>query len=124
MYRAICAPDLFAGVFVVRRYKLLFLVIVDDHDEVVHKRGGRCCSEIEDRREAFERGVLNFPAIEIVGEEAQIGDVDVDAIPVGDGSFGSKTVLAMAAAGRATRIELAFPVDLAGVEVERIQEVV
>ena len=100
MDRAICAPDLLAGVFVECRDELLFLVVVDDDDEVIHKRGGRCRAEIEDGREAFERGVPDFVAVEIVGEEAKVIDVDVDTLAVRDGSFRAEAVLAMTASGR------------------------
>jgi hypothetical protein len=35
--RAICAPDLLACVFIECRDELLFLVVVDDDDEVIDK---------------------------------------------------------------------------------------
>ena len=39
MDRAICAPDLLAGILVECRDELLFLVVVNDDDGVVDKRG-------------------------------------------------------------------------------------
>src|SRR5437762_5022186 len=100
MYRAICAPDLFAGVSVECRYELLFLVVVHDDNEVIHERGGRGGSEIEDRREAFERGVPDFGAIQIVGEKAKVIDVNVDSLAVRNGSLRAEAVLTMTASRR------------------------
>src|SRR3954447_14349494 len=99
MYRAICAPDLLASTFVECRYELLFLVVVNDDNDVIQKSGRRCRSEVEDRREAFERSVPDFVAIEIVGEKAKVIDVDIDTLAVRNGRLRAKAVFAMTASG-------------------------
>ena len=79
--------------------------------------GDRSSAEIENGREVFEQRAPDFLTIEIVGEEAKIGDVDVNALAVGDGSFRTETVLAMTAAGRMAGVELPLPVDFAGIQI-------
>ena len=91
-----------AGILVERRDELLFLVVVDDDDEIADESGRRRRAEIEDGREVFERGVPDFVAVEIVGEQAEVIDIDVDSLAVGDRCFRTEAVLAMTAPGRVT----------------------
>src|SRR3954463_573203 len=101
MDRTVCAPYLFARVLIECRNELVFLVIVDNHNEVVYQNGRRCRSEIEDRREAFERRAPYFVAVEIVGEKAKIIDVNVNTFAVRNRSLRGKAVLTVTASRRA-----------------------
>ena len=65
----------------------------------------------------------SFLAVEIVGEQAEAGDVDVNAFAVGDGGFRTETILAMTAAGRMAGVKLALPVDFAGIQIQRIEPI-
>lgn len=123
MDRTVCAPYLFAGVLVECRYELLLLVVVDDHDEVVHKGRGRTRAEIKDGGKVFEWSVPDLVAVHIVGEEAKVVDVNVNVFPVSDGRFGAEAILPMAASGRPACMKFTLPVDLAGIEVQGIEKV-
>src|SRR4029450_5267331 len=98
----ICTPDLLACSLVERRDELLFLVVVDDNDKVIDKCGGRGGAELEDSREILERGAPDFIAVEVVGENAKVINIDVDTAAVRHRGFRAKAVLAMAASGRMT----------------------
>ena len=115
---AIRAPDLLAGFLIECRDELLFLVVIDDDDQVVDWAGEEAVPKSR-MVGKFSSGVFQtFLPSKIVGEEAKIGDVDVDASAVGDGGFRTETILAMTAAGRVAGVELALPVDLAGIEID------
>src|SRR6185369_14118227 len=62
-------------------------------------------------------------AFEIKRPQAEVRHVDVDRFPVGYGRLGNETVFAMASTGRPAGVELFFPFDIAGFEVEAIEQV-
>src|SRR5687767_2339728 len=106
------APNFLAGLFIEGGDILLFLVVVQNDQQVIRESRRTSRAEVEVNRQRFNRRFPRNIAFQVKGPQSQIGYVDVNKLSISDGSLRCKTIFAVAATRRTSSVELFGPLDL------------
>ena len=119
-FLAIDQPDRLAGGRVERGEVRAAVVVVDNVEAALVQHGRRRRAPAVARRLERSGDRPQQPAVEVVGEDADVAERHVDALAVGDRRLGRVGVLQVARRRRNAAMRLALPRDLAGGEVDRV----